>query len=177
MTQAENNSLRNKLQERLGFYVSFTTAIIAALAALSSLLMARHGGKSTSELVLASNSWSYYQAQSLKTYILSSEDHLLQAMGKTIPGQNAAKMEEKEQEKQKAKTAAESHSLCSRQQGALAGILGNAVTLFQIAIANAAIAALSKRPAFWLISILLALAGVGFLISYAMQPAPILVPM
>lgn len=163
--------LRKTIHEKLGFYVSFTTAIIAAVAAISSLLMARHSGRATADLVQASNSWNYYQAKSLKSYILTSESHLLEAVGKPMKEADAAKLAEIEQEKTRIKTTAEAYTQRSQQNGALSGILGNAVTLFQIAIANAAIAALAKRPGFWLISVGLGLAGVGFLIYYALQPA------
>lgn len=164
---------KSRLHERLGFYVSFTTAVIAAIAAISSLLMARHSGRSTADLVQASNSWNYYQAKSLKSYILTSQGHMLEAMGKPMKDADTAKLAEIEQEKNKIKATAEAYTLRSQQNGSLAGILGDAVTLFQIAIANAAIAALAKRPGFWLISVVLAIAGLGFLAYYSIQPATV----
>lgn len=171
MTQTMEAPTKAKLVERLGFYVSFTTALIAALAAITSLIMTRHGGRATADLVQASSSWNYYQAKSVKSYILSSEEHLLQAMGKPIASETAAKLAEIETDKQKIKATAEAYTLRSQENGRLSGILGNAVTLFQIAIANAAIAALAKRVGFWLVSVGLGLAGLGFVIFYALQPA------
>jgi hypothetical protein len=171
MSTAIAEKATKPFQERLGLYVSFTTAIVAAIAALCSLLMARHGGRSTSDLVQATNSWNYYQAKSLKSYILTSEEHLLEAMGKTLPVDANAKLAQLEEEKRKIKATAEAYTARSQENGRLGGILGNAVTLFQIAIANAAIAALAKRPGFWFVSVVLAAIGLVFVVQYWLQPA------
>jgi hypothetical protein len=164
-------SLKDRLRDGLPTYVALTAAIVAALAGMASLLMARHGGKATSELIQASNNWSYYQAKSLKTYILASEKEIFGAMGKAQPEADVAKMAALEQEKTEIKKEAEANTARSQAHGKLSAALADAVTLFQIAIANAAIAALSKRPLFWMISIGLALVGVACFINYGMLHA------
>ena len=106
-TQPETAEGRSGLRERLTSYTALTTAIIAALAAIASLMCGRHGGRATSDLVRASNCWNYYQAKSLKTYILASERDMLGAMGKTPDSDEAAKLEDLEREKREIKTQAE----------------------------------------------------------------------
>jgi hypothetical protein len=156
------------LVEKLPMYVSLTAAIVAALAGISSLLMARHGGQATSQLIQASNNWNYYQAKSLKTYILGSEANLFGAMGKDPATDTKATLARLETEKQEIKAKAEECGRLSAWHGMLSHTLGDAVTLFQIAIANAAIAALARKPAFWVVALSLAAGGVGFMAYYGL---------
>jgi hypothetical protein len=162
-------TLTERMREGLPTYVALTAAIVAALAGLASLLMARHGGKATSELIQASNNWSYYQAKSLKSYILTSEKEIFGALGKTPPEGDVAKLADLEREKGEIKKEAEANTARSLAHGRLSAALADAVTLFQIAIANAAVAALSKRPLFWMISLGLAAVGVVCFINYWMM--------
>lgn len=158
-----------KLQEKISTYAALTTAIVAALAAISSLMTARYSGRATSELVRASNYWNYYQAKSLKTYILISEKEIIGALGKTPKAEDAVKLEALEKEKQAIKAKAEASTANSEVNAKLAHILADAVTLFQIAIANAALAALVKRVGFWLVSLGFAAGGVGFFVYFLMR--------
>jgi hypothetical protein len=166
---ASPKTLGERVTDRLPMYVALTAAIIAALAGISSLLMGRHGGKATSQLIQASNNWNYYQAKSLKTYILGSEKNLFEAMGKDPKDDAKASLVRLEAEKTEIKAQAEECTRLSEWHGKLAGTLGDAVTLFQIAIANAAIAALARKPLFWLVSLGLGLVGAAFLAYYGLQ--------
>jgi hypothetical protein len=157
-----------RLHQNLSTYVALTAAIMAALAGISSLLMARHGGRATSQLIQSTNYWNYYQAKSLKSYILTSEGVTLNALGKPQDEKAAAKLAQIEQEKNEIKKQAEDAAANSKLQGFFSGLLGTAVTFFQIAIANAAIAALSKKPPFWFVSLILAAVGIGYFIYYAL---------
>ena len=158
-----------KLQEKIGTYAALTTAIVAALAAISSLMAARYSGRATSELVRASNAWNYYQAKSLKSYILISEKEILSALGKHQNPEDTVKLEALEQEKREIKAKAEANTANSEVNATLSHLLADAVTLFQIAIANAALAALVKRIGFWLVSLGLAAGGVGFFVYFLLR--------
>ena len=169
MTQTAETPARTwkmHLQEKVGLYVSLTTALIAALTGISSLLMGSHGGRAASEMVLANDQWAYYQAKSIKGYILDSEINLTETIGKPVRESSRTKLAEIEAEKKKIRADAEAHVAKSKRHGQLSGILSMAVMLFQIAIANAAIAALSKKWTFWLFSVGLALVGVGYFVYF-----------
>jgi hypothetical protein len=160
--KAPAGTLESKLVQKLGSYVALTTALIAALAAITSLLMAKHGGRATSQLIAASDCWSHYQSKSLKSYILTTESTLLEAMGKTPGEKEKAKLAELEKEKTQIASEAAEATASSKFNGKLSMFLSMAVMMFQIAIANCAISALAKKPAFWLIGIALALLGLCF---------------
>ena len=155
-----------KLQEKIGVYAALTAAIMAALAAIASLMTARYSGRATSELVRASNYWNYYQAKSLKSYILISEREILGALGKPQKPDAAAKLKTLEAEKQEIKAKAELCTANSESNAGLSHLLADAVTLFQIAIANAALAALVKRIGFWVVGLGFAAGGVGLFVSF-----------
>jgi hypothetical protein len=174
-TQKADTQPKSKtLQEKLGTYIALSTAIMAALAGIASLLMARHGGKATSQLIQATNYWNYYQAKSLKSYILTSEGTLLSAMGKQQDPKDAAKLADIEKEKKDIQTQAAQATANSELHGRYSHILADAVTLFQIAIANAAIAALSKKPNFWFVSIGLGIIAAGCLGYYGLIVAGVI---
>lgn len=166
---ASVSSVRTGLPpEKVAAHAALTTALLAAMAAIASLLMARHSGKATSELVKASNYWNYYQAKSLKSYILLSESELLAALGKEPKAADAQKLQELEKEKKEIKATAEQSTAESERNSRLSHWLGDAVTLFQIAIANSAIAALVRRRPFWWTSVGFGAGGVLFFVQYVL---------
>jgi hypothetical protein len=165
-TPATPTTLTERLTAKMSAYVALSTAILAAITAIAALLMTRHSGRATSELVKASNSWNYYQAKSLKSYILTSEKTILTGMDKSPDPKAEAKLAELEEEKKTIKAEAEAHTTASEQNSKLSRLLGDAVTLLQIAIANSAIAALSKKLGFWMVGLGFGLIGIGFLAYY-----------
>jgi hypothetical protein len=63
-------------------YVALTTAIIAVLSAITSLLAAYHADEATLSQLHASDQWQYYQAKGIKSDVLASEGKILKALGK-----------------------------------------------------------------------------------------------
>jgi hypothetical protein len=151
--------------ERWTLGVALSSALIAALAAVSSLLAGHHSDEALIEQMKATDQWGYYQAKGIKANILSSKMELQRALGKeTDPGdekkvrQYSAEQEEIKNEAEKAQKKSEAHILAHN-------ILARAVTLFQIAIAIAAISVLTRRKWFWFVGLVGALIGTGFLIE------------
>ncbi len=156
--------------------LSLSTAIIAVFAAIASLqsgALANAAILAKNEAVLsqarASDQWAYYQAKGIKQTIYASQaeavadsnpagakalraeaEHFKQEQGEVE--KHAKELEDRVQEAGK---SADEH-LERHHQFAIS------VTIFQVAIALAAIAALTKRKVLWYVSLAVGVAGLGF---------------
>jgi len=140
--------------------VALSTAILAVLAAITGLLSGKHANEAMMAQIEASNQWSYYQAKSIKASVLDAK--------MTLTGQTTEKDKEKAaqyvEEQAEIKREAE-----HRQHEATAHfhkheVFARGVTMFQIAIAIAAISALTRRRRFWFVSLAFGCAGIVFLV-------------
>jgi hypothetical protein len=162
--------------------LSLSTAIIAVFAAVASLQSGAHANAailSKNEAVLnqarASDQWAYYQAKGIKQSIYASQ---AEALGESRPDE--AKKLQAEAEHYKAEQAevekrakeleaavletgkAADESLERHHEFAIS------VTVFQVAIALSAIAALTRRKALWFVSLAVGGAAlVAFLRGFA----------
>ena len=168
--EIDTDSLREKIDEQrekhggsLLRWVSLTTAILAALAAIASL---KAGSTVNEALVLktdatrlqaqASDQWAYYQAKGIKGAVAQSEINTWQTVGKSAPpglseeatryvaqqdsiSKNATELEQQRDEK-----SGEAERLLSQHE-----IFAAAVALLQISIALGAIAALTSSRLVW----------------------------
>lgn len=144
--------------------VALGTAILAALAAITSLLAGDHANEAMIEQIKASDQWNFYQAKGLKAEILSVR---LTLPGVTPTTADKAKLAAySSQQAAIRKTAAEEQA-AAQNHLARHVILARGVTLFQIAIAIAAISILTRRQMFWVVS--LAFGAVGlFLLCWGL---------
>ncbi len=108
----------------------------------------------------ASDRWSYYQAKSIKAAVLDAKISLATSVNEQdkekaakYQGEEAEIKGEAERKESEAKTNFHAHEVYARS-----------VTMFQIAIAIAAISALTKRRRFWIVSLLFGAAGAVFLV-------------
>jgi len=145
--------------------VALSTAILAALAAIASLLAGDHANEGMLNQIKSSDQWSYYQAKSIKSGLLSSKIDLLKAAGKPIPEGDETKLDEYSKEQTEIREKAEKLEKNSEALMASHLILARSVTLFQIAIAIGAIAVLTNRRIFWGLSLALGAGGLVFLIG------------
>lgn len=53
------------------FYIAISTALIAVLAAISSLLAGHHSNEALIEQIKASDQWAFYQAKGIKADVAS----------------------------------------------------------------------------------------------------------
>ncbi len=148
--------------------VALTSALIAAMAAVCSMLAAHHANEANIITIKASDKWNEYQAKKQKSLAVANKDEILEKLGK--PGEKLISEEDHkylerhgEQEKElmaEAKKLEEESTEHMHRHHPLA--MG--VTMFQVAIALSAITVLSKRPALWYVSLAFGLGGIIFLV-------------
>ena len=137
-------------------YVAISTALIAVLAAISALLAGYHSDEAVIEQIKASDQWSYYQAKGIKADIME----LGVAEGKA----DQSKVDKYKTDQANIAAIAKEHEQDSELHSEKYRKLSRAVTFFQIAIAIAAIAILTRRKQLWYVSLLLASGGTVFFI-------------
>ena len=182
--EVENAELREEFEEereseRAGRWllkaIALTTALFAALAAVAALLA---GGTVNEALVMkteatqfqneASDQWAAYQAKGIKAAIQTATASTWIAVGKTPPPQLAAERDRYVREQTAFAQVAKAKELERDRKSAEAEHLlhqhhrfADSVALFQVAIALAAIAALTRTRAVWFISVAVGLIGGG----------------
>ena len=183
--EIDTDSLRDKIAEEhekhggsFLRWISLTTALLAALAAIASL---KAGATVNEALVLktdatrlqaqASDQWAYYQAKGIKGAVAQSAINTWEATGKSAPprlteetarytaqqdsiSQKAAELEHQRDEKSR-----EAEVLLSQHH-----LFAAAVALLQISIALGAIAALTVSRLVWFGSIALGAVGAVLLV-------------
>jgi hypothetical protein len=166
--------------ETIGFIrvVALTTALLAALAAISSL---QAGATVNEALVLktestqlqsrASDQWAYYQAKGVKEAVARASATSWMAAGKPVPVQLTASVDKyvsqqadisvaaQKLEKERDAKSAEADHLLHRHHG-----FADAVALFQVAIALGAITALTRSRPVFIGSIALGVAGLAIFV-------------
>ncbi len=183
--ELETQDLKERLEEaaeaggergaevRWTTWLSLSTAIIAVLAAIAALESGAYSNDAIvqkNDAVLhqskAGDAWSHYQAAGVKATIYSTQavaaprpdlaDRWAREAERERSEQKTIKEEaEIEQEKVDEMGEKSEHSLHVHHQFA------KSVTVFQVAIALAAIAALTRRKGMWWVSLAVGAAGVG----------------
>ena len=140
--------------------VALSTAILAVLAAITGLLSGMHANEAMMSQIESSDQWSYYQAKSIKASVLDAKI----ALGNSPNEADSQKRDRYEKEQEEIKAEAEHKTAEAKSNFHQHEILARGVTMFQIAIAIAAISALTKRRRFWVVSMLFGVAGCVFLV-------------
>ena len=144
--------------------VALSTAILAVLAAITSLLAGHYANEAMIEQIRAADQWAYYQAKGIKSTVLESKMELLATLGKAGSETDDEKAKEYKAQQKEIQEKAEEKERSSESHLRRHNTLAKAVTLFQIAIAVAAISVLTKRKAMWFGSLLLGAAGLIFFV-------------
>jgi hypothetical protein len=145
-------------------WVALTTALIAALAALTVLVAGQYADKSNESLGKSFNQWAYFQAKGVKAAVLSSKMELLEGMGKEVSEKDKEKLKEYGKEQAEIKAEAEKEGAESEHMQHKHLQLAYGVTMFQVAIAVAAIAVLTKKPPMWYVGLAFSVGGILFLV-------------
>ena len=141
-------------------WVALSTAILAVLAAIAGLLSGKHANEAMMSQIQASDQWGYYQAKSIKAAVLETKTTLAEAATEKDKEKAAQYQEEQAEIKLEAEhKEAEAKSNFHKHE-----VFARSVTMFQIAIAIAAISALTKKQRFWFVSLVFGLAGAIFLV-------------
>ena len=144
--------------------VALSTAILAVLAAIASLLSGEHANESMINQIEASSQWSYYQAKSIKAAVLDAKI----AFTGAPDASDQSKRARYEKEQQEIKSEAEHREAAAKSFFHKHEVFARGVTMFQIAIAIAAISALTKKRSFWVVSLVFGALGCAFLLLAAM---------
>ena len=140
-------------------WVALSTAILAVLAAIASLLSGQHANEAMMDQIEASDQWSYYQAKSIKVSVLDAKISLTGAPNES----DQSKRDRYEKEQEEIKSEAEGRQAAAKSNFHRHEVYARAVAMFQIAIAVAAISALTKKRHFWIVGLLFGVAGCIFL--------------
>lgn len=152
-------------KERWVSQVALSSAFFAVFAAIAALLANHHANEAMIDQIQASDHWGYYQAKGIKSAILGSKIELLQSLGKKPARHEEAKLEEYKKEQEQIAEKAREKEEVSEQHLHHHVILARGVTLFQVAIAIAAISVLSRRKRYWYVSLGFATVGLGFVVQ------------
>jgi len=150
-------------RERWISWVALSTAILAVLAAIAALLSGRHVNEAMMNQIEASDQWNYYQAKGIKAAVLDAKMSLSGASNES----DQSKRDRYEKEQEKIKSEAEQKEAAAKSNFHKHEVFAGAVTMFQIAIAIAAISALTRKRRFWIVSLLFGVAGCAFLVLAA----------
>ena len=144
-------------------WVALSTAVLAVLAAIAGLLSGKHANEAMMSQIEASDQWSYYQAKSIKAAVLDAKI----ALSATPSEQDREKTARYQEEESEIKSEAEHKEAAAKSNFHKHEVFARGVTMFQIAIAIAAISALTKRRRFWIVSLLFGGVGCVFLVLAA----------
>jgi hypothetical protein len=135
--------------------VALSTAILAVLAAITGLLSGKHANEAMMSQIESADQWAYYQAKGIKAAVLDAKMTL---SGNTTE-QDQKKAEKYKEEQEKIQEDARDKEAEAKGHFHQHEIFAHGVTFFQIAIAIAAISALTKRRLYWFVSMILG--GIG----------------
>jgi hypothetical protein len=141
-------------------HVALSTAILAVLAAIAGLLSGAHANEAMMSQIQASDQWGYYQAKSIKASVLDAK----MTLTATATEKDKEKAAQYQEEQAEIKREAEHKQAEAKSNFHKHEIFARGVTMFQIAIAIAAISALTRRRQFWVVSLVFGLVGSVFLV-------------
>ena len=144
--------------------VAVSTALIAAFAAICSLLAGDHANEAMISQLKSSDQWAFFQARSIKSQVIGTKIGVFQAMGKEPLPKDLQEQEKYRGEQEKIKKEAETAGEESEDHLARHKLLARGVTMLQIAIAIGAISALTRRRSIWVVSLIFGLIGVSILV-------------
>jgi Domain of unknown function (DUF4337) len=146
-------------------WVALSTALLAVLAAIAGLLSGMNVNEAMMNQIEASNQWNYYQAKSIKASVLDSK----MSLATTVDEKDRAKAARYEEEQAEIRKEAEHKTVEAKVNFHRHEVYARAVTMFQIAIAIAAISALTRQRRFWFVSLLFGAVGCVFLVLGAIS--------
>jgi len=144
-------------------WVALSTAILAVLAAITGLLSGKHANEAMMSQIESADQWNYYQAKGIKAAVLSVKTAIATAPDES----DRAKAERYEKDQEEIKAEAQQKQTEAKSHFHQHEVFARGVTMFQIAIAIAAISALTKKRRFWVVSLLFGAVGCVFLVMGA----------
>jgi len=140
-------------------WVALSTAILAVLAAIAGLLSGMHANEAMVSQIESSDQWAYYQAKGIKAAVLDAK----MSLSGNVSEEDKTKAERYQEEQKEIQKEANEKQAEAKSNFHQHEIFARGVTMFQIAIAIAAISALTKKRRFWIVSLLFGIVGCVFL--------------
>lgn len=103
--------------------VALSTAVLAVLAAITSLLAGDHSDESMALQISSSDKWSYYQAKGIKSGLVETRVEILTAMGHPASDADTQKLQEYKKEQDEIQKDAETLMKESEMHSVKHGIL------------------------------------------------------
>ena len=167
--QEQAHEAAHESRERWITGVALTAALLAALAAVASMLSGHHEHEAMTEQLRANDEWSYFQSTGVKLILREAQLDDLKDMASKDPKdvKRRTKLETKVEETRKKKAGIQERAFAmeklSKFHDHLHMMLAGGVTLFQVSIAVAAISALTRRREYWFVGMGLGTVALGFL--------------
>ncbi len=149
--------------------VALSSAILAALAAVTASLSGHFANDAMGEQIKATDQWALLQAKGIKLAVLETRIEMLESLGKPVSEKLIEKKKEYEEGKPEIQAEAALLEKESRQHLTRHERLAVSLAIFQVAIAVGAISALTKRPRFWVVSLGFGAVAVGMMV-YGILP-------
>jgi hypothetical protein len=145
--------------------VALSSALLAGLAAVASFQTSDHESEAMLTQLAAADHWSHFQSKSIKESQLKSKMDILEALGKPAAEGDKKQLEKYAEEKKEIQNLAEEKQKESTFELKAHKLFAPSVTMFQIAIAMGAIAALTKRKPFWFVSLGIGVVGMFYIVQ------------
>lgn len=143
--------------------VAVSTAIMAAMAAISSSLSGGHLNEAMIDQIKASDQWAYYQAKGVKAAIVESRIEGAADTKREPSPEDVARLARYKGEQTEIKGMAELHAVQTAMHRRKYKTLANGATALQIGIGVAAVALLLRRNVFWFLALTAGAVGGVFL--------------
>jgi len=153
-----NEHALHESQNKFVGQIALFSAILAVLAAICALMAGQHANESMILHIKSSDTWSHFQAKSIKASVLQSKIDFLKEMGKSNE-KDLAKIEEYKTEQEELSHKAKEYEAEAAHHLETHEKLARAVTLFQVSIAIAAITVLTKRRRYFYVSLAFSIIG------------------
>lgn len=160
-------------------YLSFTTALIAVLAAVAALESGTYSNEALiqkNEALLAqakaSDQWAYYQAKGIKGSVYATQAAAARATNPELADKSQKEADRYAAEQEEISKSAREFEGEEKKDSELSDKslehhhrFAYAVTMFQISIALAAVAALSRQKAVWLVGLMISMLGLLYFVD------------
>lgn len=179
LEEATEGAVHDRHGSRWVVYLSFSTALIAVLAAISALESGTYSNEALlekNEALLAqskaADQWAYYQAKSVKATVYATQAAALRSSNPHL-AEEAQKQADRYavEEEEISKTAKELESEVNKDSELSGRSMEHhhrfaySVTMFQISIALSAVAALSRQKTVWLAGLMIGILGLLFFLN------------
>ncbi len=161
-TQEEIAHHAHETTERWIMGVALTAALLAACAAVNALVSEYYAVKAMDEQIRCADQWNYYQAKGIKAAVLSNKIDLRHVLGKETDPKDLDKLKRYGEEQEEISAKATELQTASARHLSHHEAMAPGVTMFQLAIAIAAISVLTGRKAFWYVAIAGGIVGILF---------------